>query len=124
MKAIKHLLWMLIALSMSISFASCGDDDEDEPQPQGGIVGSWVSNNHYYGGSDTYTFRDNGTYSWSYSGSADWFDPESGTYTFNGATLTTSSSHGITRVYVIVGINETSFVMMDEDGDKYTYYKK
>lgn len=123
MKAIKRLLWMLIALSMSASFAACGDDDEDEPQGAG-IVGSWVCNNHYYGGSDTYTFRDNGTYSWSYSGSADWFDPESGTYTFNGATLTTSSNQDITKVYVIVGINESSFEMMDEDGDKYTYYKK
>ena len=123
MKAIKYLMWMLIALSMSISFASCGDDDEDEPQGSG-IVGSWVCNNRYYGGSDTYTFHDNGTYNWSYSGSADWFERESGTYTFNGVTLTTSSNKGITNAYVIVGMNETSFVMMDEDGDKYTYYRK
>ena len=30
MKAIKHLLWMLIALSMSISFAACGGDDNND----------------------------------------------------------------------------------------------
>lgn len=123
MKAIKHLLWMLIALSLSVCFASCGDDDEDEPQGMS-IVGTWKSDNHYWGGSDTYVFHDNGTYNWSYSGSADWFERESGTYTFNGVTLTTSSNKGITNAYVIVGMNETSFVMMDEDGDKYTYYRK
>ena len=52
MKAIKHLLWMLIALSMSISFASCGGDDDDgnqdipTPAPGPGegaseLVGKW-----------------------------------------------------------------------------------
>lgn len=53
MKAIKHLLWMLIALSMSISFAACGGDDnndgnQDIPTPAPGpgegaseLVGKW-----------------------------------------------------------------------------------
>lgn len=50
MKAIKHLLWMLIALSMSISFAACGDDNnnQDLPTPAPGpgegaseLVGKW-----------------------------------------------------------------------------------
>jgi uncharacterized lipoprotein YehR (DUF1307 family) len=52
MKAIKHLLWMLIALGLSISFASCGGDDndgtQDLPTPAPGpgegaseLVGKW-----------------------------------------------------------------------------------
>lgn len=34
MKAIKHLLWMLIALSVSISFAACGGDDDNQDLPE------------------------------------------------------------------------------------------
>lgn len=51
MKAIKHLLRMLIAMSMSICFASCGGDDDnnqDIPAPTPGpgegaseLVGKW-----------------------------------------------------------------------------------
>ena len=48
MKAIKHLLWMLIALSMSISFAACGGDDnndgnQDIPTPSPGPVLKQIS---------------------------------------------------------------------------------
>lgn len=55
MKAIKHLLWMLIALSVSISFAACGGDDDNQDLPEmpnqenpewrKALVGKWMEQN-------------------------------------------------------------------------------
>lgn len=56
MKAIKHLLWMLIALGMSISFAACGGDDDnnqdlpeipdqENPEWRNALVGKWMEQN-------------------------------------------------------------------------------
>lgn len=101
--------------------SSCGDDDG----PNGSsIVGSWTCSKHYYGGSDTYTFKKNGTFSWTYSGTANWFDDESGTYTFNGSMLTLTNKRGFSWIYMVVGLSDSSVIFIDEDGDKYTYYKK
>ena len=58
MKAIKHLLWMLIALSVSISFAACGGDDDNQDLPEmpnqenpewrKALVGKWMEQQNLY----------------------------------------------------------------------------
>lgn len=52
MNAIKHLLWLLLALSMSISLASCGGDDDNQDLPEmpnqenpewrDALIGKWM----------------------------------------------------------------------------------
>lgn len=119
-KATPALLVLLLSIFVSITLYSC--DDDDAPNNPG-IIGTWTCSNHYYGGSDSYTFKKNGNYEWSYSGTADWFDSQKGTYTFNGSILTITNSKGTTWAYVVLGITNSSMIIMDEDGYKYTYYK-
>lgn len=119
---LKHKsLWLLalIAFVSAVSFSSCDKDGNGNSS----IVGSWTCGVHYYGGSDTYTFKKNGTYTWTYSGPSSYFQDETGRYTYNGVILTTSSNRGSTRAYVVIGLTKSSLVIMDEDGDSYTYYK-
>lgn len=106
---------------MSMTWLSCEKDDDDSIDS--GIVGTWTCSNHYYGGSDTYIFKKNGSYEWSYRGSANLFDPEKGSYTYNGTILTITNNNGTTWVYVVLGISNSTMTIMDEDGDKFTYYK-
>lgn len=120
----KRKLFYLAAITMiavlGISVASC-DKDSDNP-----IVGTWSCSNHYYGGSyggtDTYVFKSNGTYTWSCTG--DWWDDESGKYTYSEKDGLLIIERSTTEIYYVLSLTESSFTIMDEDGDKYTYYKK
>lgn len=116
---IKYLLLSII-LILPISLVSCEDQDASD---NSGIIGTWTCSNHYYGVSDSFTFKKNGNYEWTYSGTVDWYDSQKGTYTFNGSILTLTNIKGTTWVYVVLGITNSSMILIDEDGDKYTYYK-
>lgn len=113
---------LALVLCTFITFSSCSKDDENATAS---IVGTWTCNSHYYGGSDTYTFKSNGTYSWSYSGSADWFPDDSGNYSFdnNRSTLTIHNKKGTTWVYIVMSLTSSSLTIMDEDGHTYYYTK-
>ena len=115
-QVIYGLTFMLIVLS-AVVLPSCMKSDGGDGNSQ--IVGTWTCTNHWYGGSDTYVFKSNGKYEWSRPN----LDVEYGDYSFNGVILTTSSKTGATRVYTILSLTDSYFVMMDEDGDSYTYYK-
>lgn len=78
MKQLK-LLMLMILVSLFIPMSSCGDKDEFDNS----IIGYWSCSNHYYGGTDTFSFKKGGKYTWSYKGEADWFESQNGTYTFN-----------------------------------------
>lgn len=92
----------------------------DEPSSYKDIVGTWVCSDRYYLGTDTFVFKKNGKMSWSYTGS--WtFNDYDGTYSFNGSILTITKSNGRTEVFLITGITDNSFVLVDEDGYAYTY---
>lgn len=121
MKKIVLIFTLLISFMLTLTTAC--DKDKDK-EPDGSIVGKWTCSNHYYGGSDTYTFNKNGKYTWTYSGIADWFDDQSGTYTFNGSLLTITNSRGTSFIYVVVGLSDTSMILIDEDGYKYTYFRQ
>lgn len=110
------LTFMFIVLS-TIVLPSCKKNDEGGNNNQ--IVGTWTCSNHWYGGSDTYVFRSNGKFQW--NGPYD--KAEYGDYSFNGVILTTSSASGVMRVFTILSLTNTYFVMMDQDGDSYKYYK-
>lgn len=114
---IKLLLCVIIA---GITIFSCSKDEDSDTS----IVGTWSCTDHYYGGTDTYIFKKNGTYRWFYEGEADWFSDQNGTYTYNGAILTVTKSSGYTLMYMVIGISKSSLVIMDDDGSKYTYYRK
>lgn len=112
---------LILVLGTMVALSSCNkDDDDDSSNP---IVGTWSCESHYYGGTDTYTFKSNGTYTWSYRGSADWFPDDSGNYAYDSSrsTLTIHNKKGTTWVYFIVSLTSSSFTMMDEDGDTYFY---
>lgn len=123
-KYLVQLLQMLTVLMLCVviapSFVSCGDDDEPGDSS---IVGSWTCDDHYYCGSDTFTFKKNGSYTWTYRGTADWFDDQKGTYTYAENILVITNTKGTTWVYIVVSQTNASMVLMDEDGDRYTYYK-
>ena len=111
----------MLLMAATLSMTSCGNDEPDNKDNS--IVGSWTCSNHYHGGTDSFTFKKNGTMSWTYSGS--WsFTDFTGTYTFNGSILTVTNSSGTTWVYIVAGLSDSSLVLIDEDGDSYTYYKK
>lgn len=120
----KNLLYGMVILSVmmvGLSFTSCSKDDGNP------LVGTWSCNNHYYGGSsgrgtDTYIFKSNGTYEWSCTG--DWWDNVSGNYSYDVENGILSINRNATEVYYIISITESSFTMMDEVGDYYTYYRK
>lgn len=128
----KKNLWSLLAIMMvamlSLSLSSCGDDDDDEGGGGNPLVGTWSCSSHYIdrvsfeGGTDTFTFKSNGTYEWKCRG----WDNESGKYYYNNSlnTLTITNQKGTTLVYIIPTLTDSYFVMIDEDGDSYTYSKK
>ena len=111
--------------SMSLSSCSGDDDDEESNNP---LVGIWYCNNHYIdrisfdSGIDTYTFKSDGTYEWECSG----WDNESGRYTYNkeSGILTRTNQKGTTWVEMIVSLTDTYFVLIDEDGYRYTYTRR
>ena len=120
----KSYLWSMLTIMMvtlmCICFASCSKDDSNP------IVGTWSCSNHYYGGSfggtDTYVFKSNGTYTWSCTG--DWWDDKSGKYTYNEENGLLIIERSTTEMYYVLSLTDSSFTIMDEDGSKYTYYKK
>ena len=123
MSKTKNLRYLAIYMVALISFClvSCGDDDND-------LVGKWRCSDHYYAGTDYYIFNSDGTYKWYYenTGSVYWhFDDRNGRYSYdsNSGILTTSDNKGSTNVYIIASNDKSHFVMIDEDGDRYTYYK-
>lgn len=110
---------MMVAM-LSVVFFSCKDDDDDKVS----LVGTWYCNNRYAGGTDTYTFKSNNTYTW--SGPKEYFNDETGTYHYNNESglFTHTNSRGTTWVEYIPTLTTSLFVLIDEDGDRYTYHKK
>lgn len=117
---------MMVFLLSSFALTSCGDDD-DKDGPSGSakqIVGTWSCDNHYYGGTDYFTFNSDGTYSWDCPGS--WHTAHSGHYTYNETSglLIVVKNNGSSWTYLAQFVNKTTFILTDEDGDSYTYTKE
>ena len=126
MKTLRFLTITLISM-MFFSLASCSSDDNDETMANG-LVGTWECSDHYIDlisfedGTDYYTFKSNGTYEWRCRG----HNSHSGKYSYNkeSGLLTITNQKGTTWVYVIAALTDSFFVMIDEDGDRYTYTKQ
>ena len=126
MKNLWSLQAIMIVAMLSLGLLSCGDDEEENVENP--FVGTWLCSNHYIdrvsydSGTDTYTFKSNGSYEWKCRG----WDNESGYYNYNTSlkTLTLSNKKGTTWVYIIPSITDSYFVIIDEDGDRYTYSKR
>jgi len=119
----KHYIINAITFALTCSLTACSNN-EDYNSEKNEIVGKWTCSDRYYKGSDTFIFKGNNTYEWSYEGLANWFKPQKGTYIFNDSILTITTRNGSTSVYIIIGISNSSMVIMNGDGDKYTYYKE
>lgn len=127
-KNLLNWITILMVAIVSVCFVSCGDNDDDDDGGGNSLVGSWTCSSHYIdrvsfnNGTDTYTFKSNGSYEWKCRG----WDNESGKYYYNNAlnTLTITNQKGTTWVYVIPTLTDSYFVMIDEDGYSYTYRKK
>jgi len=126
-KNLLNWITILMVAIVSVCFVSCGDNDDDDDGGGNSLVGSWTCSNHYIdrvsfnNGTDTYTFKSNGTYEWKCRG----WDNDSGKYYYNNAlnTLTITNQKGTTWVYIISTLTKSYFVLLDEDGDSYTYRK-
>jgi len=124
-----YLNWICIVMFTIVSafFASCSSSDSDEESVGNPIVGSWSCDDHYYGGSyggtDTYVFKSDGSYEWSCTG--DWWDDDSGRYSYNhdNGELIISNRRGTVWVYHITSLSGSSFILIDEEGDSYRYYR-
>ena len=122
----QSFLTMVMFAMIILGLSSCnGDDDDNGNNP---LVGTWSCSEHYVDwvtmgdGVDTYIFKSDGKYEWSCRG----WDSKSGDYNYNSSlsTLTLSDKKGTTSIYIIPSITDSYFVMLDEDGDSYTYRRK
>lgn len=113
---------LLLCIFIVPALSSCSSNDDEDAPTTTSIVGSWTCNHHYWGGSDTYSFRKDGTFKWTYSGT-DSFDDTYGTYVKNDYVLIIKDYDGVTRVYVILYLSSTEMHIMDDDGDTYKYFK-
>ncbi|MBQ2978651.1 MAG: hypothetical protein IJE18_00915 [Bacteroidaceae bacterium] len=115
----------LLTLVLCLAFVSC-EKDGDKIKNQ--FVGKWQSN-HYSGGVDYYTFTSDGKYTW--EGPTSSWGTDYGIYTYNSElkTLIITSQKGnhpegrTTITNVILEINDEYFIILDNDGDSYTYFK-
>ena len=134
MKKIKFLLMLLLGVVMSVSFVSCGDDDDDDKDSGlyagSPIVGSWTWNSSEDkgdGGSMTYTFYANGTFTLTdvYSEGVDTekgtlqYDKDSGTLILVTTDATNKENIG-GREELKVKIVENSYIIIHET----KFYKK
>ena len=125
MKKIKFLLMLLLGVVMSVSFVSCGDDDDDDKDSGlyagSPIVGSWTWNSSEDkgdGGSMTYTFNANGTFTLTdvYS---EGVDTEKGTFQYDGgSTLILITTDGTEKLNIKVVAN--NYIVIHET----KFYKK
>ena len=119
-KKLFNYLAIWVVIFMGVIFVSCDKDDDNSP-----LVGSWSCSNHYYGGSyggtDTYVFKSDGTYMWSCTG--DWWSDQNGRYSYNEDEGILTINRSATEIYYVISLTQSSFTMMDEEGDYYTYYK-
>ncbi len=119
MKKIKFLLMLLLGVVMSFAFVSCGDDDDDDtnsgPYADSPIVGSWTWNSNDDkgdGGSMTYTFYANGTFTMTDEDSYG-VETEKGTFQYDGgSTLILITTDGTERLNVKVVAN--SYIVIHE----------
>ena len=115
----------IVVTLFSVSFVSCGDDNNEKSG--GPLVGTWSCSDHYVDrttgkdATDTYTFRSDGTYTWTCTS----WTTNNGSYNYdpNSGALIIVNQNGTTWAYFITSLTESSFVLIDEDGYRYRYYK-
>ena len=103
----------MIAVITVFTISSCSKE-------VGAFVGIWQCDNHYYGGPDVYEFKEDGSYTWKCPG----WTSESGIFSYTSATITFTQYFGRTKTYILLSKTNSNFVIMDEAGDSYTYFKK
>lgn len=119
---LKHIALLIAVLLCSYALTACGGDDEPG-RNSNSLVGIWSCSSRFYLGTDYYTFRKNGTYSWRYVG--DWtFNDIEGNYTYNNGLLVLVGNNGYSYVLLAQFSNSNTLIITDEDGDSYTYRRE
>lgn len=93
MQKLKLFLLFFVAAVATCNFTSCKDDD-DSSGNAGSIVGTWVGSDEY--GSYTYVFQANGRFTESWTETNGKGGTDSGSYTYDGNTLTIIYDDGYT----------------------------
>lgn len=126
MKLWKLMLMLFVLSTATVAFTACSEDEDEEQPAQAAtsIVGTWVYTDYddYNDGSvivDTITFTASGTFTETISDSGvGYYDTLSGTYTYNGQTLTMNyPGEGTVTCMAII-----SNGVLNIDGD--IYYRK
>ena len=125
--------WLLFMLSVVfMTFTACSKDDDNDVDNNSGsslIVGTWSCDHHYLDGYssgtpatiDTYVFYSDNTYKWTCKS----WDDQSGTYVYNEQTRTlTIYEFNRNRTYYVLNLTQEYLVIMDQDGDSYTYTRR
>lgn len=112
----KKILVLMIAAVAALAITSCSKEDKKDTA----FVGKWQCDDHYYGGSDVYEFTEEGTYTWRCPG----WDSQSGVYSYTPSSISFSQYSGRTTTFILLSKTDSNFVIMDDDGDSYTYFRK
>lgn len=123
MKRVKIFSSILFVMFLSLFIIGCSSDDEENNQMLSEIVGTWRCN--YEDGYDMYVLKSDGTgtgteYSYKYGGET-WKI----TYRVNGSRLTIiEDEDGDTSIYEIAELNSSILIVIDENGDSWTFIRQ
>ena len=122
MEKTKLFTSILLVTLLSLFVTGCSNDDEEENQNFSEIIGTWRCN--YEDGYDLIIFRSNGTGTWTeqsydYGGST-W----NMAYRTDGNKLIITDEEGYVEIYNIAKLSSSLLVLVDEDGDSWTFIRQ
>lgn len=112
------VIWVSL---LCLNVTSCSNDDDDFGGSSKDLIGTWCCESRFHGGADYFTFKKKGKYSWECPGS--WFESVTGTYAYSAGILTVVKDGGSSEIFLIQFVSSDTFILTDEDGDSYRYYK-
>lgn len=122
MKRAKIFSSILFVMFLSLFIIGCSSDDEENNQMLSEIVGTWRCN--YEDGYDLIIFRSNGTGTWTEQAYDSGGSTRNIAYEINGNKLIITDEEGYIEIYNIAKLSSSLLVLVDEDGDSWTFIRQ